>query len=219
MALLVLLPLSYGEIAWLNQIMASGYHDELINAVESAVFGAPATELAGRFPHTIVSEALHVSYLAFYPSIYVPPLLLWRADRRDALRVTVLGTVLAAGLCYAVFVYFPVQGPRYFGPPEGVPDGPFRALTLRILEAGSSQGAAFPSSHMSIMLSIALIQWRLQPRLGRVLMVFAAGLAVGAVYGGFHYATDMAVGALVGVGAAWFALRSFRGDEPDEAAA
>ena len=103
---------------------------------------------------------------------------------------------------------FPVQGPRYFGPPEGVPDGPMRRLTLLILENGSSRGAAFPSAHMSIMTAQAVLALRLQPKLGALLTLGMLGVGVGAVYGGFHYAVDMAAGALVGWVSAWFALKA-----------
>ena len=45
------------------------------------------------------------------------------------------------------------------------------------------------------------------PRLGIVVSVIAAGLGVGAVYGGFHYGIDMAVGLVVGVGISWTVVR------------
>ena len=112
-----------------------------------------------------------------------------------------------AGLCYIVFVYFPVQGPRYFGPPEGVPAGPVRAFVLTVLETGSSRGAAFPSAHMAISTCQAVLTLRQQPRLGWLVAAITLGLGVGAVYGGFHYAIDMVVGAGVGLAAAVTMLR------------
>ena len=120
---------------------------------------------------------------------------------------TTLGVLIAAVVCYLVFAVFPVQGPRYFGPPEGVPDGPMRRLTLLILENGSSRGAAFPSSHMALMTAQALLGLRLQPKMGVLLTLSTLGVGLGAVYGGFHYAVDMVVGALVGWASAWFALK------------
>jgi membrane-associated phospholipid phosphatase len=70
----------------------------------------------------------------------------------------------------------------------------FYQLAHRILEAGSSRGAAFPSSHVGVsfaqtaMCFVALRRW------APLLAVLSTGLAVGAVYGGFHYATDAVAG-------------------------
>ena len=213
---LAAMPIAYAELPWLNQALASGYRDPLVLAWERALTGFdPSRELAGRFSWLWLSELLHLAYLSFYPAIYVPPIVLALRGRMREATTTVLGILIAAVVCYLVFAVFPVQGPRYFGPPEGVPDGPMRRLTLLILENGSSRGAAFPSSHMAIMTAQALIALRLQPKMGVLLTLGMLGVGVGAVYGGFHYAVDMAAGALVGLLAAGWALRVHVGQPSD----
>ena len=107
--------------------------------------------------------------------------------------------IATASVCFVFFVYFPVQGPRYFGPPESIPEGPIRALTLFILENGSSRGAAFPSSHMAMTVCQAMAQLRYQPPIGIIVTLISVGVGFGAVYGGFHYAIDMLAGAVVGL--------------------
>lgn len=204
---LLALSLLYWEIPFLSQGLASGYHDPLVAGWEAALFGSPAMELAGRFPSVALSEVLHLAYIAFYPIIYVPPAILFFRGRHEEFVTTAIAIGAAATLCYTVFTYFPVQGPRYFGPPQGVPSGPIRAFTLAILENGSSQGTAFPSSHLAIAACQAVVTLRFQPRLGIVVTVLAAGLGLGAVYGGFHYGIDMVVGGAVGVGVALAVLR------------
>lgn len=205
---LALIPLLYAEIAQLNQLIAAGYHDPLIASWESAIFGSPATEFAATIPNVVLSEALHLAYLLYYPAIFVPPALLYYWHRTEEFEDAVLAVVAAAAVCFTVFVYFPVQGPRYFGPPEGVPRGPVRDLTLAILESGSSRGAAFPSSHIALTAAQAMAQMRFHLPMGVVLVGVTLGIGVGAVYGGFHYAIDMAVGAGVGVAVAAWVLRA-----------
>lgn len=203
-AALALIPLLYTEIAQINQLIGSGYNDLIITTWESAVFGSPATELAAAIPNVLLSEALHFAYLLYYPTIFVPPALLFFWHRTNDFEDAALAVVGAAVVCFVVFVYFPVQGPRYFGPPEGVPHGPLRGLTLAILESGSSRGAAFPSSHMALAAAQAVVQLRFHRTMGAILTVIALGIGVGAVYGGFHYGIDMVIGAIVGVAvAAW----------------
>ena len=91
-----------------------------------------------------------------------------------------------------------------------------RRLTLMILESGSSRGAAFPSAHMALMTAQARLALRFQRKMGVLLTLAALGVGVGAVYGGFHYAVDMAAGALVGLAGAWFALKCYGPPEPGD---
>ncbi len=220
--LLLLLPALYAEIPWLIGPWSGGYHDPAIAALDVGLFGTePSYAWAGAWPFPWLSETLHAAYVSFYAVIYVPPLLLYRTAWRrsevgadapgaggvstpalDAFRTTTGALALSILACYAVFVVWPVQGPRYLGVPPGVPAGPVRALVLGILERGSSRGAAFPSSHVAVAVTQTLMALRFQPRVGRALVVITPLLAAGAVYGGFHYATDVLVGAVVGVLAA-----------------
>ena len=92
-----------------------------------------------------------------------------------------------------------------------------RRLVLWVLHAGSTRGTAFPSSHVAIALAISLsaFRWRRLP--GVVLLVLTALLGAGAVYGGFHYATDVVAGMALGVGSWGISTlvdrRSFGADE------
>jgi membrane-associated phospholipid phosphatase len=201
---LLLVPLLYAELPLLNQALTTGYHDALVLRWEASLFGGnPAQSWAGALPSVVVSELLHFSYLSYYALIYIPPLMLWRTGKGDAFDATVFTLLLVFVLCFAVFIVFPVQGPRYLFPaPAGVPDGPVRGVVLAVLEAGSSRGAAFPSSHMAVAAAQAVLALRFQPRTGVVVALLAAGLGAGAVYGGFHYAVDIVAGGALGVLAA-----------------
>jgi membrane-associated phospholipid phosphatase len=185
------------------------YHDPAISGLERRIFGGePAYAWAGAWPWRPLSELLHACYFSYYPLIYTPPLLAYvgraraRSDDHQPFEETVLALVLAFVTCFVVFIVFPVQGPRYLGVPAGVPDGPVRRLVLRVLQSASSRGAAFPSSHVSVAVAQAWMALRHQPKIGRWTALLALGLACGAVYGGFHYAIDALVGALVGAAAA-----------------
>jgi membrane-associated phospholipid phosphatase len=211
---LVLVPALYAELPVLMEGLAGPveYHDPAIVALERALFGTqPAYEWAGAMPWLPLSELLHACYLSYYLLIYAPPLLLYAGasgpnggarGSTPAFRETVLAITLAFLACFVVFIVMPVQGPRYLGVPAGVPDGPVRRLVLGVLESGSSRGAAFPSSHVSVAIAQALMALRHQPRVGRRILPVAVGLAAGAVYGGFHYGSDVLLGALAGVAAA-----------------
>ncbi|MBI4538571.1 MAG: phosphatase PAP2 family protein [Gemmatimonadetes bacterium] len=198
---LILMPFLYAELRFLNQSLVVGYRDDAILALEQALFRMqPARTLAGALPFPLLSELLHAGYLSYYLLIYAPPLVLYLRGRDAEFGEMLFSEMLTFYACYLVFVFFPVQGPRYLWPaPPGVPDGPLRALALFLLEAGSSQGAAFPSSHVAVALMQTIVAFRALPRLAPVMALLTLALGAGAVYSGFHYATDVAAGAATAV--------------------
>ena len=200
--LLLLIPALYTELATLNFAVWNGhYFDDLILGWESLLFGQPSQDLALRFNILALSEILHAAYIAYYLIIYVPPIILYASGRRSAHRTVVFGIMLTFFVHYLFFIYFPVQGPRYLFPAPGgeIAAGPVYALTHQLLEAGSSQGAAFPSSHVGVATAATMLAFTYLPRLAPLLAVMTVALAVGAVYGGFHYATDASAGMLLGL--------------------
>jgi membrane-associated phospholipid phosphatase len=205
---LVLVPALYAELAPLNRAVHDGrFFDDPIIAVEQAVFrGQPSRDWAAAVPDLMLSELLHASYLAYYIIIYLPPLVMYARGMRHAFRTTVFTLLLTFFAHYIFFIYFPVQGPRYlFAAPGGaIAGGFFYQLAHRILEAGSSQGAAFPSSHVGVSVAQTLMDWRYIRPLALPIGLLTLGLACGAVYAGFHYATDAVLGAVLGVLAARF---------------
>lgn len=129
------------------------------------------------------------------------------ASPRAAYDASAFTVLLAFVLCYAVFAVFPVQGPWYTwgtGGARGLPlAGPVRAFVQGLLVAGSSRGTAFPSSHVAVSVAQAVALGRVAPRLAWVVGPTTALLALGAVYGGYHYGVDAIAGAVVGAGAGW----------------
>lgn len=208
---LLLVPLLYLELPVLNTAVHGGhYFDATILGWEGLLFGGqPSRELAARWPALALSELLHGAYIAYYPIIYLPPAVLWLRGRVDAFRDTVFALMLVFVAHYLFFIFFPVQGPRYLFPAPGgaIADGWLYQFAHRILEAGSSQGAAFPSAHVGVAVAQCVMVRRFLPRAFPLLAALTLGLAVGAVYGGFHYAIDAVVGLLFGLLGALLAPR------------
>jgi membrane-associated phospholipid phosphatase len=200
---LLLVPALYAELEALNVAVWGGrVFDGLVMAWEAALFGGqPSRDWAAAAPVPLLSELLHLSYLSYYLIIYLPPLYLYAVGRREAFRGVVFLLMLTFVTHYVFFIYFPVAGPRYLfpAPTGGIEDGLFYGLVHKVLEAGSSRGAAFPSSHVGVTVAATLFAVRALPRVAAVLALLTVGLALGAVYGGFHYATDALAGLLLGM--------------------
>jgi len=211
---LVFIPALYAELAVLNHAVSGGaYFDALIIRWEQAVFrGQPSQTFAGAAPYRWLSEPLHAAYLSYYAIVFVPPLLIYLRRQRAQFQEAVFTVMLAFFAHYLFFVYFPVQGPRYLFPPPGgaLADGFAYRLAHLVLESGSSQGSAFPSSHVGVAVAQTAVLLRFLPGLAPVLGVLTVGLGAGAVYGGFHYAIDAAAGLALGTGCALVAPALFR---------
>jgi membrane-associated phospholipid phosphatase len=196
---LVVAPMLYAEIPLLIAALGSSFHDDVVQAWEKALFGVQASRtFATAVPNAAVSEVLHLGYLAYYPVIFVPPLLLYARDRRRGYAETVAALTFVYVICWTIFAIAPVEGPRYLWTADA-PNGPIRRATLALLAAGSSRGAAFPSSHMAVSAAQAVMALRWQPRVGVVVTLVALLVGLGAVYGGFHYGIDVVVGAALGL--------------------
>jgi membrane-associated phospholipid phosphatase len=209
--LLLLIPALYTELATLNLSIWQGrYFDDLILRAEALIFnGQPSRELSVDHPSVLLSELLHGAYLSYYFIIYAPFVILYARGRRQQHRAATFAVMLAFFSHYIFFIYFPVQGPRYLFPAPGgeLADGPVYQFTHRLLEAGSSRGAAFPSSHVGVSIAQTVTMFRFLPGLAPAMAVATVGLTIGAVYGGFHYAIDVAIGFLLGFAIALAAPR------------
>lgn len=204
---LIVLPMLYLELPWAS-VGNGRLFDSVVQGWDQSLFGTePARTWAGALPSRPLSEVLHLAYILYYAIIYIPSVVLFcRPSGTEGKRpfyATMFAVTLTVVVSFALFSVFPVQGPRFeWGAPPGVPSGPIRAFALLILEHGSARGTAFPSSHVAIALAQALSSLRWRRSMGIWVAITTVLLAVGAVYGGFHYASDVLAGTVVGI-ATW----------------
>ncbi|HEX9283510.1 MAG TPA: phosphatase PAP2 family protein [Gemmatimonadales bacterium] len=216
---MVLLGALYAEVGILNVDL--GYqHDFVIQRLELWVFGSQLSyRWIREMPNPLLSWALHGCYLAYYAILYASPLGLWFTGRRDAARRTIFAVMVTFYLCYVMFLFFPVAGPRYtfdLAHNAATEVWPARAAQW-LLDRGDSWGAAFPSSHVAAAVVAALCALRFWRPLGLVLMLPTIGLVLSVVYGQFHYAVDAVAGLLVAL--AVFASQYIYASQPAAAGA
>jgi membrane-associated phospholipid phosphatase len=211
---LLLLPILYTELEVLNISVHGGrMFDGWVQVWEEALFGGqPSRDWARAMPSLLLSEPLHAAYMMYYPLLYAPALAIWLRRPRADFELAVFTVMLAFVAHYIFFIYFPVEGPRYRfdAPTGGIENGIFYRLAHRLLEAGSSHGAAFPSSHVGASAAVSIAALRSWPPSGPLLGLLTIGVALGAVYGGFHYAVDVIAGLLLGVVMALVAPEVYR---------
>lgn len=199
---LLLLVGLYGELDVLNGSQSITVHDALVQRWELALFGSQISrEWWEAAPSRFWSSLLHAAYFSYYFVVTIPAFyFLWKKDLRAA-RHFVLVVMTTFVLCYLVFIFFPVAGPYYLfpRPPEWFTDNPPARLVYRVLAAGSSYGAAFPSSHVAATVAAAIAAGRGSFKLGLAMAIPTFLLTVGVVYCQMHYGVDALAGMIVGV--------------------
>ena len=200
----LLLPF-YAQIGLLNAPLAADAvfaNDAVIQGWEDAVFGSQISYTWIRNkPSVFWSGLLHLGYFSYYPIVTLGPILLvLRGRDRDGSAV-MLSTMVAFAACYVVFVLYPVAGPNYaFEHPTGPVREVWSAkLVYSMLAAGSSFGAAFPSSHVAASTAATLMLWRVWRPLAAIFALPLVLLIIGTVYCQMHYGIDASTGLIVGI--------------------
>jgi membrane-associated phospholipid phosphatase len=189
----------YSELPMLIRAAGhTGFNDHFVMRWEDTLFGTqPARAWALSVPSRVLSELLHASYLAYYGIIFAVPAVLFLSRRDREFGEGVFALMLTFVACFSVYILFPVAGPRYLWG-SAAPHGWARDAAVQLLEARSSRGTAFPSSHVAVSVAQSILAIRYFGARGSVIAIVTLGLALGAVYGGFHYAIDVVAGAAVG---------------------
>ena len=195
---LVLLAAFWSEMDLFRLSVHPVPYDGVVSQLDLAVFGTHLNAvLMPLLPERWVSEAMHLSYLAYYPLIIVPPIVLGLLGRRDALRDVVLRLLLTYLACYLVYLTFPADGPSYTTPHYGgtLTQGFFYRLSHAVTAAADTLGTGFPSSHVAGAVTMAWVgaRWMSRPVV-TLFVVEAAGVLVATVYTQNHFAIDALAG-------------------------
>ena len=199
---LVLFALFYTEVGVLNQLITPGvFHDSAILEIEEKVFrGQPSQELYRRLDSRLLGEYLHLGYFSYYFLVPILGFTLWFRRPREQFDRAVACIAFVFYSCFLIFIFYPVTGPYHVvtapPPAEGV-GYVLPNVTRWLLDRGSSVGTAFPSSHVAVAVVTWLMAIRYHTGIAVLYAFLVPALAVGAINGGYHYATDIVAGALL----------------------
>ena len=168
------------------------------------LFGQPALWLA-RGRSRLTTETLHGFYATYYLYTVGIGLFLFARRRYVDFEKMTCAVLIGYAVSYVVFALVPLWGPRWALVDAGLlPIGERRlegyALTTWInsvqWDGVALKGGAMPSSHTSTGGVFLYWCWRIWGRRGGIpAAVIVGGMALGAVYGRYHYVTDVVAGA------------------------
>ncbi len=169
---------------------------EVIQHWETLLFnGYPHIYLSEKLPWVFFSEYLHFCYFFHNVQILLIGGLFWVWNRLAFYELIFLITTT---LCcsYLLYMFFPVDSPFYLAPDlaEPLTGNFFYELVHFVADRGGARGGAFPSSHVSVSVTVWLVVWFRARRWAYLLTPITVGLIFATVYGRFHYVLDSIVG-------------------------
>jgi membrane-associated phospholipid phosphatase len=176
------------------------WRDAQIVAFEGGASAAIPT-FAARF----LGPLLGLAYIAYVPLLIVGIVALVvvanpRGPAGPAER-TVRAICVAWAVCFVLYFVCPALGPRVLTPDlraNRLGAGLMARFAILPYDRTMIRGDAFPSAHLAATTVMMAALWRWRRPLFWPLMPVALGLALGAVYLGYHYLTDLAVGTVIG---------------------
>ena len=201
---LALIVLAYREMGWFAQPHTHHTLEATWVAWDRVVWrGGAAAVIESIGP--ILPSILEISYALVYtlgPFVVVMLYVYGRREKVDQFLSIFAGAVL---LCYAQFPFWPSDPPRVVFIGEDLPSylTVFRRFNLWMLGNYGIHTSVFPSAHVAGAFAAGLGALRTLPErpwVGRFLLVTASFIAIGTVYGRYHYLADALAGLLVAVG-------------------
>ncbi|HEX3438483.1 MAG TPA: phosphatase PAP2 family protein [Pseudacidobacterium sp.] len=152
---------------------------------------------------------LEWAYMFCYPQVPLGLAVLYAAGLRQYASTYWFIVLVPTYFCYAITPFVPALPPRSIIKQQQTraTSSKSRVMNLWILEYGSIQAISFPSAHVASALAISFVLLRFVPIAGVIFLIVSFWISVAAVVGGYHYAIDVLLGAIVAllVGAAWLA--------------
>jgi len=187
------------------------FFDAELVSLERSLFGNnPTIYIDRELLNVWVTELLSFCYFCYYLMIpgFLAPTFLRREYR--IIRQYLAAASLTFFSSYLLFWMYPIEGPRWFFADQYINnvEGPvFRQLVELVIDNAAVRGGAMPSSHTGVALVTLIFCFRYFRKAGWLLLPIVTGLGIGTVWGRYHYASDVLVGALLGAAAVWLVWR------------
>ena len=204
----------FRETGSLNRMFFTQFMDPMVIHWEQALFGCqPSVLFMHHFPYLWLSELFYISYFSYYVMIAGVGLALYLRHRGQFFHyVSVVSFVFY--VCYTIYIFLPVIGPRVFfreidgyqlpaavqqlAPvdtyPEIVRHGLFFHIMAWIYKVFEAPGAAFPSSHVAVAWCTVYFSFRYLRPIRSLHAGMAVLLCLATIYCRYHYVVDVLAG-------------------------
>jgi membrane-associated phospholipid phosphatase len=176
---------------------------DAITMLDKLVFGVHPTVWAQQFYRPWLDELMNLFYSGYY--LFMPLVTLTfflKGRHEETLAAFSFGTFTYLSN-YVWFFILPTLGPQMIDGLEALRTSQstgyaFAEITRSVQATGGITGGAFPSSHVSGALTWSLVALRFRLKIRYVLIPMVLGVAISAVYLGYHHALDPLCGLVWG---------------------
>jgi membrane-associated phospholipid phosphatase len=215
----LLFGLFYEQTGGLMKLFFPNFLDYQLTAFEQAIFGIePTLWLDNNLINVWITEILSMCYFSYYLMLPTFLIALYFMKRYDIIKRALTAICLTFFISYLLFFLYPIEGPRYFFDGQYIHNiaGPiFRPLVDLAIEKGAVHGGCMPSTHVAVALVMLISIAREYRWTGWFLIPLNIGLAMGTVYGRFHYVSDVIVGTVIGISMISLTLKYYNKFDPD----
>jgi PAP2 superfamily len=149
----------------------------------------------------VAAACLELAYLACYVVVPVAFVTVWSYGTSSQVDRFWTAVLLSGFACYMSLPWLVSRPPRMFDQPR-MPQNGVASFNVSVLRRVSHQFNTFPSGHVAVAIAVSLSVMPVSPAAASVFGAIAAGIAIGAAVGRYHYGIDVLTGALVGVAGA-----------------
>jgi membrane-associated phospholipid phosphatase len=196
---LILCSLFYYQTGLINTVVVPRFLDSFFLNLDVHIFGQfPGFLLSGTHGNAFLDEFFHFFYFSYYFVIPLTAILLYRKDIK-LFESFMFQLSALFYVCYAIFIFLPVEGPITFRNEYYLQHGMFRSIVDFLWSKGETPGSAFPSSHVAVTFLVAWWGSSHFKRLRIFYWLTCLFLSIATVYCMFHYAVDVIGGLLLGI--------------------
>jgi hypothetical protein len=192
----VLMPMVYWQSGWFTSRVNVSFQQRLQQLDRKLLSGWLGILAKPSYRWIVVF--LELAYLSCYVLVPMGLAVLYLAGLQrhadDYWSVALLSTYP----CYAFTAFVPTNPPRTFEvKSEDTATGQVRRFNMWIVRWFSIQLNTFPSAHVTATLGSSLALFYFVPTIGLAFVLISIGIAMGAVFGRYHYAADVVVAAVL----------------------
>ena len=210
----------YEQTGGLMRLFFPEFIDHQLTTIEKGILGInPTLWMDQNLIKTGLTEILMAGYFSYYFMIPIYLVSLFFLKEYRLILKSLAAIEITFFISYILFFLYPIEGPRYFlaNLYQTEITGPlFRKLVVFLQTHGSVHGGCMPSSHVAVAVVIIIFCLKYFKKAGIILIPINIGLALGAVYGRYHYLSDVIVGAVMGMVVTFFVLRLYKANELNE---
>ena len=201
---IILLEFFYVTTTLVQHVIFKDIIDPIFQNLDEMIFGyQPSLVWGTTYNQFIVQEFFHFAYFSYYLMIFGIPFYIY-LKKGKKLFIRALFNILFVFLaCYVLFMILPVVGGRAL---EGAKDitetyrhGLFTHIMVFVYKSAPHWGAAFPSSHVAVALTITLVSFRFFKSFSILLLVNTFFLSISTVFCHYHYFVDVVAGIMFGL--------------------